>query len=64
MSDAALDWLPEKGAHLTRDDLERTSRSLRSLIDGTDSDEANRAHAVTIAYVIADAIERSQEDDR
>jgi hypothetical protein len=52
-----------KGAHLTRDDLERTIRSLRSLIDGTDPDEPNRAHAVTIAYVIAAAIERSQEED-
>ncbi len=32
--------------------------SLRSLIDGTDVDEPNRAHAVAMAYVLTAAIDR------
>jgi hypothetical protein len=35
------------------------SGSLRALIDGSEPDEPNRAHAVTIAYVVADAIDRN-----
>jgi hypothetical protein len=34
-------------------------RSLRSIIDGTEPDEPNRSHAVTIAYVVGDAIDRT-----
>ena len=54
-----LDWLPDKGIHLDRSDLARVVVALRALIDGTEPDEPNRAHAVTIAYVVADAIERT-----
>ena len=53
-----LDWLPDDGIVLTRDDLDRIFISLRGLIDGTDELDANRAHAVEIAVTIADALER------
>jgi hypothetical protein len=54
-----LGWLPDGGNHLDRSDLARVVVALRALIDGTEPDEPNRAHAVTIAYVVADAIERA-----
>lgn len=54
-----LDWLPPEGVHLVRDELAREVVALRSVIDGSEPDEPNRAHAVTIAYVVADAIERT-----
>jgi hypothetical protein len=57
-----LGWLPPEGIWLTRDDLGWLLASLRSLIDGTDPDEPNRAHAMTIALVLARAIEREDED--
>lgn len=53
-----LGWLTESGAHLTRDDLVEVLAALRALIAGTEPDEANRAHAVTIASVVAEAIDR------
>lgn len=53
-----LEWLPPNGAHLTVEELASMMTSLRSLIDGTDAAEPNRAHAVTIAYVLANAIDR------
>jgi hypothetical protein len=60
MSEGGLDWLPNEGIRLTRAELARTIRSLRALIDGTEPDGPNRAHAVTIAHAIADAIEREE----
>ena len=54
-----LGWLPPEGVHLDRDELARVVVALRALIDGSEPDEPNRAHAVTIAYVVADAIERT-----
>ena len=53
-----LDWLPDDGVVLTRNDLERIFVSLRALIDGTDALDANRAHAVDIAITITHALER------
>lgn len=55
------EWLPATGACLTVEEVATTMMSLRSLIDGTESDEPNRAHAVTIAYLLGDAIEREEE---
>lgn len=57
MSDG-LDWLPDEGVVLTRSDLERILIDLRALIDGTDSLDPNRAHAVDIAVTITRALER------
>jgi len=54
-----LDWLPPAGVHLDRDELPRVVVALRALVDGSEPDEPNRAHAVTIADVVADAIERT-----
>jgi hypothetical protein len=54
----SLDWLPDEGVVLTRRDLERIFFDLGALIDGTDALDANRAHAVDIAIVITQALER------
>ena len=54
-----LGWLPSGGVHLDRDELALVVVALRALIDGSEPDEPNRAHAVAIAYVVADAIERT-----
>ena len=56
-----LGWLPAAGIQLDRDELALVVVALRALIDGSEPDEPNRAHAVTIAYVVADAIERTGE---
>jgi hypothetical protein len=56
-----LDWIPVDGCHLTHDEIVEILGSLRALVDGTDPDEPNRAHAVSIAYVVAEAIEREGE---
>ena len=56
-----LGWLPSAGIHLDRGELALVVAALRALIDGSEPDEPNRAHAVTIAYVVADAIERTGE---
>ena len=58
-----LEWLPEDGVALTRRDLERIFLDLRSLIDGTDPLEVNRAHAVDIAVTITQALERNSGGD-
>jgi hypothetical protein len=55
-----LDWLPEDGAVLTRDDLERIFIDLRALIGGTEPVDPNRAYAVDIAIAITHAIERDR----
>lgn len=56
--DEDLPWVPVGGACLTRGELIEIFVALRALVNGTDPDEPNRAHAVTIAYVVAEAIER------
>ena len=55
---AVLDWIPVEGCHLTHDDLAEIFESLRALVDGTAPDEPNCSYAVSIAYVVAEAIER------
>lgn len=37
--------------------------ALRALISGTDADEPNRAHAVSIAHILSDAIDRSRGEE-
>lgn len=54
-----LGWLPVEGALLTQQELFDMSIALRALISGTDADEPNRAHAVSIAHILSDAIDRS-----
>ena len=56
-----LGWFPLGGVHLVRDELALVVVALRALIDGSEPDEPNRAHAETIAYVVADTIERTGE---
>ena len=58
-----LDWLPEDGVVLTRDDLERIFMNLRALIAGTDQVDPNRSFAVDIAIAITHAIERESGDE-
>ena len=57
--DGDLDWVPHAGCHLSRGDLVEIFTALRALVNGTEPDEPNRAHAVTVAYVVSEAIERS-----
>jgi len=54
-----LDWIPFDGCQLTRDEVAQIFESLRALVDGTAPDEPNRAHVVSIAYVVAQAIDRA-----
>ncbi|HLG01809.1 MAG TPA: hypothetical protein VI916_15215, partial [Acidimicrobiia bacterium] len=56
--DEGLDWLPRRGIRLTRDELADVLRALRAIISGTDEDEPNRVHAVTIAMALGAAFER------
>lgn len=58
-----LDWLPDDGVVLTRDDLERIFVDLRALIRGTEDLDPNRAHAVDIAVAITQALERNRGDE-
>lgn len=58
VQDDGLDWIPVDGCRVSREELVEVFQSLRALVDGTDADEPNRAHAVSIAYVLAEAIER------
>ncbi len=60
---AGLDWLPDDGVLLTREDLERIFVALRALISGTAQLEPNRAYAVDIAVTITRALERNFGDD-
>jgi hypothetical protein len=53
-----LSWLPSGGAHLTQLELAGVVRALRALIDDTEPGDPNHAHAVTIAYLIAGAVDR------
>ena len=55
-----LDWLPEDGVVLTRDDHERIFMNLRALIAGTGQVDPNRSFAVDIAIAITHAIERER----
>jgi hypothetical protein len=54
-----LQWLPDDGVVLTREDLECIFLDLRALIDGTDPLDVNRAHVVDIAITITRALERA-----
>ncbi len=58
-----LEWLPEDGVALTREDLERIFIDLRALIGGTEPVDPNRAYAVDIAIAITQAIERDRGDE-
>ena len=58
-----LEWLPEDGVVLTRDDLATIFEDLRALIAGTEEFEPNRAFAVDIAVTIARALERDSGDE-
>lgn len=50
--------LPADGVQLTRDELVQVVDAIRALIDGSSADEPNRAHILTIAFVVATAVER------
>ena len=62
VADASLAWVPDGGALLTRDELVDILLALRALISGTEADEPNRAHAVSIAHVASTAIDREGGD--
>lgn len=62
VADASLAWVPDGGARLTRHQLVEILLALRALISGTEPDEPNRAHAVSIAYVVSTAIDREGGD--
>lgn len=51
--------LPPDGIHLDRDELVGVVDAIRALIDGSSPDEPNRAHIMTIAFVIAEAVDRA-----
>ena len=57
-ADATFGWVPEAGARLTKDELVEILFALRALVSGTEPDEPNRAHAVSIAYVVSAAMDR------
>jgi hypothetical protein len=57
-----LEWVPDDGISLTLVEVKRVLVALRSLIAGTDRLEPNRAYAVEIAVVIAEALERQEGD--
>jgi hypothetical protein len=60
--DGELDWIPQAGCHLTHRDLVEIFAALRALVNGTEPDEPNQAHVVTVAFVVAEAIERAGGD--
>ncbi|HMQ26397.1 MAG TPA: hypothetical protein PKA98_10455 [Acidimicrobiales bacterium] len=57
-ADVTFAWVPEAGARLTKEELVEILRALRALISGTEPDEPNRAHAVSIAYAVSTAMDR------
>ena len=60
MSRSELDWLPPNGIHLSVSEVGHVLEALRGVIDGTMGDEPNRAHAVSIATVIGNAVSREE----
>jgi hypothetical protein len=56
--DDGLDWVPADGVVLSAVDVQRNLRAVRALIAGTDPLEPKRSHAVEIAVVFADALDR------
>jgi len=50
--------LPPDGIRLELDELVVLVDAIRALIDGSSSDEPNRAHILTIAFIIAEAVDR------
>lgn len=63
MSRSDLDWLPPNGIHLNAQELGYVLEALRGIIDGTTSDEPNRAHAISIATVIGNAVSRAEGNE-
>lgn len=55
-----LDWLPPDGVALSTDEVRRILMALRALISGTDEMEQNRSHAVEIAVIISEALDRQE----
>ncbi len=51
--------LPPAGIRIERDELVVVVDAIRALIDGSSPDEPNRAHILTIAFIIAEAVERA-----
>ena len=62
-SDDRWSDLPAGGVRLGRDELVDVISAVRALIDGTDPGEPNRAHVLTIAFVVADAVDRERGPD-
>lgn len=62
MSHSELDWLPPDGIHLNVSEIGQVLEALRGVIDGTESDEPNRAHAVSIATIIGTAVSREEDE--
>lgn len=62
--DDDLDWLPDTGAHLTRDELEVVLRALRDLVRSTDGEmTVTRMRVEEIAYTILSAAAREVGED-
>ena len=59
-----LSWLPQRGATLTHDELAEVYRTMKALVDATETLSPARAHLVTIATLIARATERALEEDQ
>jgi len=55
-----LDWVPADGVALSPEEVRRILRALRALIAGTDLIEPNRSHAVEVAVILAEALERQE----
>jgi hypothetical protein len=58
--DDDLDLIPARGAHLAHAELVAIMRTLRALVAGTVDHEPNRAHAVSIAYIVTTAMDRAK----
>jgi hypothetical protein len=50
--------LPPDGIRVELDDLVVLIDAIRALIDGSWPDEPNRAHILTVAFIIAEAVDR------
>ena len=62
--DGDLSWLPDTGAHLTRDELETVLRALRDLVRLTDDEvSVMRMRVEEIAYTVSMATAREMGDD-
>lgn len=59
-----FEWVPPTGAPLSRNEVIEILTALRVLADGTEPLEPNRSHILTIASVLATAMERGAEGTR